>query len=482
MSERPRLLPALVLVGVTVFLVGLAKHRAYVSGDGWLYAAMGRDLLDHGLTHVDRFTFTAGGHAYVNRFLVATVVWAWVLEELGGFALYLLSAASGVLVLLGAGLQGRARWPVRLSAIPFALILLGVDGQFFEARAQNPAHLLFLAALALATSTRRLSPARVGAWLALAILWTNWHPSFLLVFCLPLLLAVLWRLLEPAASRPPLAPVLTFAGLGLVVAAFATPFGPDLLLSTVGLAMDATTNSIAHMRSPEPTFPWVLFTAATLLVAAARACSPRAARRHSEVALVIGFLTLTWISQRYAALSLIVTLHVWLPVADELWTAGADLGARERRAFTVLAAGAALVGALLLVRGREPYLWGPRTAVRWVDEHAPPGRVMNEFAAGGYLMWAWGPVGRVFIDGRNFLFTNGVFEDYGEVVRMGREGLALLDVYGVNTIIAKPMDELHPAFDYVKGWRLAFEGEDGVVYVREDPVDPRVIRPSDRSR
>jgi hypothetical protein len=476
MSAPARALPLLMLTGVVIFLAGLAKHRAYVSGDAWWYTAVGRDLLEQGLTLVDRFSYASPERPYLNKFIAASVVWAWVVESLGERALYLLAAASGVLVLAWTVLQTRVQWPSRLAAAPFVIVLLAVDGQLFEARAQNPGHLLFLAALALLHRAQRPRLSLVLAWGALAVVWTNWHPSFLLAIALPVVVACLWLLLEAPEERPSVKGLFALAGVALV-ATGASPYGFDLLRSTLRLVIDPTTNAIEHMRGPPPTLAWASFALATLAVVALRAASSRAAQRSSDVALVLLFLAMTWVSQRYAALCMIVTIRVLLPTVDEAWRERGHLSPREHYAAAALALCAAVVGGFLFTLPREDPLWGPREAAAWVDENQPTGRVFNEYAHGGYLMYAWGPHRRVFIDGRNDLFDNEVFEDYERIMHISLAGLKLLDVYGVNTVIAASMSPLDATLGFLKEWDLAFEG-DGVVYVRREPVDSRIIRPA----
>ncbi|MBN1297351.1 tetratricopeptide repeat protein, partial [bacterium] len=124
----------------------------------------------------------------------------------------------------------------------------------------------------------------------------------------------------------------------------------------------------------------------------------------------------------------------------------------------------------------------PRGAVRYIRNHEIQGNMFNTFAFGGFLLWELFPDPRVFIDGRLFVYMNGVLHDYREVIA-GRMDLDQLNrKYGVTWfVLAYPeagvtVDEsLYGALKSRKDWVPVYWDDNAMLFVRDDGKNSAVI-------
>jgi hypothetical protein len=452
-------LPLWMALFAAALLFGL--HRAHVGGDALLYIAHGRFILEHReLPGVDPFSEMSVRTPLILHMLLPMIAFAWVEARVGLPPLVLASALAGAAVLLAFLLPARRSLQATLAGVALLSLLVFVDTEFYEVRGQVWAYLLFAGWLAIcrrALDGRRLPLPFV---VLVPALWANVHPSFLLGIALPLLLAGA-LLAEPPPVRRAARPLLVLAGTAALLSLL-SPYGPALLVDVTRLVFDETTQRIAHMRTPPLQAPWALFLLALVGIIAARAV--RGPRRHRRldviVAVALVFLVLT--SRRYApiAAAWCVTL---LPAA----LSGLSWSKTAARAAT-LGAGLAAVAALPLVPAPRDVYWNLPIEATYVLETAdPPPRLFNEFGWGGWLMYRFGEQRPIFIDGRNNLYRNGVFEDYLQIVHAAPSMDALLDIYQVSTIFwtsGWPLDGALAARP--EQWRELYRDEKAVIYVR----------------
>src|SRR5439155_20136951 len=126
-----------------------------------------------------------------------------LLERAGGLPLLALAAAAGgAAVLLAFLVPARRSFAALVGGAVLLAALVAVDKEFFEARGQMLGYLCFAVWLAVCRHTLaagRVHPGHLVLGFAVAALWANTHPSFLVAVGLPLLFAAP-SLLE---SRPP---------------------------------------------------------------------------------------------------------------------------------------------------------------------------------------------------------------------------------------------------------------------------------------
>jgi hypothetical protein len=125
----------------------------------------------------------------------------------------------------------------------------------------------------------------------------------------------------------------------------------------------------------------------------------------------------------------------------------------------------------------------PAGAADFLLSHGVRSRLFNTYEDGGYLMWRLWPREKVFIDGR--ALSESLFADYARILYNhdasgGKDAFALLDQYGVETIVIK-------GFEFVTGqmyllapgladpaeaqWKLVYEDSAAMVFMRNPPPD-----------
>ncbi len=83
----------------------------------------------------------------------------------------------------------------------------------------------------------------------------------------------------------------------------------------------------------------------------------------------------------------------------------------------------------------------PIRATQVLLEKNPPGELFNAISFGSYLIWAAYPEYRVFVDSRIELFPQRVWMDYLAISNAEGNWEALLDYYGVNTLMISPVEQ-----------------------------------------
>ena len=148
-----------------------------VVGDTWMTLVAGREIVDHGLPHVDNLTIYGAGRTWTNQQWLAHLV-LYGSERLGGFGL--LTFVSGLSVMLAyaiALVAVRTRGGTTRATLMVFMVVMFAAPWTWTVRAQVLALPLFAAVVALAVDAR--DGLRRRSWLAIPILvvWGNIHGS-----------------------------------------------------------------------------------------------------------------------------------------------------------------------------------------------------------------------------------------------------------------------------------------------------------------
>lgn len=442
------------------FLV--AQHYARVGGDAFLYIAHGRTMLDHGeVPAFDPFSEMTRQAPLVLHMVLPMLGFAWLDDHLGLASVVLLAALGGTAALVGFLLPAGRSAAATLAGTGLLGALLLVDREFFEARGQMFAYLLFVPWQWACLRVLRGERVPLALLALVPIVWANTHPSFLIAAVLPLLFAVV-LLVEPARARA--GRLLPLVGLALwaVAASCISPYGPGLVVDALGLVGDNTTQRISHMRTPPLTLGWTLLLALLASLTLARALLGPSRHRRLHVVVGVAWLAMTLIARRYAPFAVAWTIAM-LPLILERVPF-------EARWLRRVLRGSALAFVLAMPFVPPPFDLDrhlPTAATAVVQTLRLPPRMLNEFGWGGYLMYAFGEERRVFIDGRNNLYGNGVFDDYLQMTFAAPSLDMLLDVYGVNTVFwtsGWPLDRALVARP--DRWREVYRDDKAVIHVR----------------
>ncbi|HEX7092023.1 MAG TPA: hypothetical protein VF192_18035 [Longimicrobiales bacterium] len=435
----------------------------------------------------DLFSFTRAGEPFLDFEWLSQVIYAAAhraggLPAVAAFAGLLLGAAyallyrflrgQGVDTLLALGatvlgaLCGMLHWLARphLFSILATVLLLGL--------LERPGR-------------HRLVPIAL-----LFALWANLHGGFLFGLILIALYAAgeaMESWLDRDAGTAWRRRLRDHAAAFLVaaVATLANPAGPRLLAHVVSFfGDDVVLDATLEFRSPDFHEPhtWPLLLALLLVLAALALRRGRPPLPWLLVILVTAAFAL--FAARNAALFGITAVPLAAMAVDADWRR-ADPLARARRALAFGDAGGRLgpwaaVGAalllLLVLRGGEA--WGRRLLPASFDPARFPvaavaaaraagleGRIFNEFAWGGYLVYAW-PEQRVFIDGQTDHYGADLVRDYLRVAGLAPDWRAVLDRWRIEHVLVPARSRLRAQLAREPGWRIAYCDATAVLLTR----------------
>ena len=499
-SERVRFRISLpLLFCLLVYSVVLATGATGMLGDSDTYwhIATGRWILEHAaVPSHDVFSFSMPGAAWRSPEWLAEVLFALLYDHLGwGGPLILtgLSFATALSLLLRsllrymqpvhAMLATALAWAVALShllARPHVLvlpILVVWTAEMVAARTENRAPSLWLAPL--------------------MCLWVNLHGSFIFGLGLAGLFAV-EALVLAANNQERWAALRSWVVFGAASAtgALINPFGIDGVLLPFHLVSMHANDFVLEWQSPDFQHNWGLELWIALILFAALVNGWRLPWTRAAMLLLLLHMTLQ--HQRYGELlGLVAPLLAAPALAPQLSpTSGSGNDARFDRVLREWAKpGSSLgtfLGALVLVlisvtvlRGdfkREADSVTPAAALAAVAARNIEGPVLNDYAFGGYLVFAGI---KPFIDGRYF-YGDAFIARYVNAITGGTDELpSLLDQYQITWTLLSPKIPANAVLARLSGWRRLYADEVAVVYVREqsntDQKHP-ISRPADERR
>ena len=138
--------------------------------------------------------------------------------------------------------------------------------------------------------------------------------------------------------------------------------------------------------------------------------------------------------------------------------------------------GIAIAGAALLAVSAVAFRDGvaseasaisPKAAVAAVAAHHLQGPVFNDYAFGGYLVFAGI---EPFIDGRYFYGDAFIKRYVDATLLLSGELPQLLTEYGITWTLLTPRNPTVVLLDYLPGWRRFYTDDVAVVHVREDQL------------
>jgi hypothetical protein len=107
----------------------------------------------------------------------------------------------------------------------------------------------------------------------------------------------------------------------------------------------------------------------------------------------------------------------------------------------------------------------PVAALDYLRAHPIPGKILNFYGFGGYLVFAGQPV---FIDGRGDLYErSGVFGDYVHLNEFEAGSLGILRNYGINACMLGSKQSLAAVLSVTPEWRRVYSDDTSVIFVRQ---------------
>jgi hypothetical protein len=437
----------------------------------------GEYILDHGIPHADIYSYTAPGVKWVAQSWLAEVLYGALDRGFGPFALRVLGGVVGALIGVLA-----FRLALRLSRerVRAALLTVAALGGLYTLWSERPLLLGVLFLLVLLWVVE-VPDSLVGRHPLVSLpilfwLWANVHGTFALGFAY-LALHLMGRWFDGAPPEQGRERTLLVGSAIALGATFVNPYGLSLVLFPIDLLRRGDIlRHIVEWASPD--FHSVRGQSFILWVVVFAVVLARGAHRVSrrDLTVSIPFLALALWALRNVALAPLVCLPIAARAVavDPADPRSEESKAGERRTPLgwALALVLVVVATSLGIRASgEPNFAlksYPVAAMNAVQHQGLLGkRLLTDDADAGYVILAYYPQQKVFIDDRYDMYPRPVINAFFALEQGAPGWSKRLDHYGVDVIVwnrQKPLAQ-YLAQDTAH-WHRTYRDSDYVVYVR----------------
>lgn len=462
--------------------------RTATDPDLWWHLRTGQWIVQNGsVPHVDSFSFTRAGHAWVSHEWLSEVLF-YEFWKVGGAAALIIFAAlittSGFL-LLYLRCPGKGHWAAAATVIGTlaSAASWGVRPQMFT---------FALASLLLWLIEAGENRPKLLIWIPpMFLLWLNLHAGFALG---PVLLIAygFGLILEVSIGETPwheARPILVRMSTLLVICLALVPLNPSGFqlyrypLDT--LRSPAMRSIIVEWFSPDfhqSLYKPLLVVWLLLLVALGVSRS----RPRGRVILPLLMTALAALDAvRHIPIFVLMAMPVIASVIPEQATSyrGSRLTVEAmcfRSLFTVcvIVLLAGLVGVkwatvIRSQRGREAELF-PVNAIRFLKTTGQPYRLFVYYDWGGYAVWNLYPEYQVFVDGRADLYGDDLLRQFKDAMQVREGWKDILDQWSVDSVLIPTSSALSQALILDPTWKQVFSDRRAIVLIRNRPAPKRV--------
>jgi hypothetical protein len=471
--------------GMLLAVLAALPFARGVDNDFWWHLRTGQYIFESGIPRHDPFSWTAAGQPWVmHEWLSEAIIYAVqsAFGYIGNMVLFIGVSLASIAISyalarrLGAGTKLLVGLLV-LTTLTFTI--------FITPRPQDFTWLLF--SIYLYVLTRHYEGDDIALWPlpVLMAFWVNLHLGFyyglMLVGCwiAALLVEALRGQAHTFTARVASLRTPLIVAAACVLATFANPSGPAILLYPLRYVFDAqvTNSMVSEWQRPDITWTlhWSIFiTAGVLVLMLLSRTRPR-----PFLALVsIIVVALSMQAVRNAPFAALVLLPVAGSAIAARWPAASS--ARDADVRVPIFAAAAMVASIALIVGpislsiagqsvslgtpsSEGY---PSAGADFVRAHYPDQRMFNDYNSGGYLIYKLYPEVPVFVDGRTDFYGNALLKDYIQIDHAEPGWDELLRKYGVQVILIDKGIPLATALTKDAGWQQQFSDDVAVVYTR----------------
>lgn len=484
----PRRLPSPVAIlalalGGVMFAITVAK--GVQDPDYFWHVTAGQLIAETGrVPSTDPFSFTWFGQPWTPHEWLSELLIYWLVSVVGRIGALVVFGLAPVAI-FGALATVLARQGARALAIglPFALgafVLIG----YVTLRPQAVSWLLLAVLVWFLLAARPDHPRRMLLLVPLFVLWANLHGVYVIGMGV-----VGVYVLFTLAGRTPMSTakgwvLATLAGV--IGAAMLTPAGPIGILYPLRYvdAGDWGLANISEWQSPnfhEPAHLGFLVMIVAVGLNGGRG-TPGWLVTLSWIGIALGLLALrnAPIAVVLCMPALVLGLEARLRDRDARKPSKPIARSRAlgRRMMELATAVVIVVGsaAVLIPRDLNASIdqnLAKRFPVAGMDrllEVAPDANLLAEYGWGGYAISRIYPRGgRVFVDGRNDMYSQQVLEDYSAIRAADPGWESLAASYGVEAILLPPETTLTRGPAASAGWCEAYRDDDQVLYLRDCP-------------
>ncbi|MGA3103232.1 MAG: hypothetical protein ABSD53_02050 [Terriglobales bacterium] len=465
--------------GILLFGFLAMTARNAVDPDLWWHLRSGQLIVETGhVPHVDSFSFTRAGHAWVSHEWLSEVVFYELWKRSGPAALIVFSAiiwTAGFMILYWR-CPGKRHWAAAAMALGAlaAAPCWGVRPQMFT---------FMLASLLLWLIERGEHRPALLLWIPpLFLLWLNLHAGFALAPALLLAYAagLLCETAVGSTSWLEAYPILLRASLLLVACLALVPVNPSgaqlYRYPFDTLRSHAMRSFIVEWFSPD--FHQWLYR--PLLVLWLLLLTALASSRVCIKGRVLAPLLLTAFAALDAVRHIPIFVLVVIPVLAGALPTTAKMSRKRflpvlRRRSPVNAVILVLLASFTLVRWttlardqdvREAERF-PRDAVAFLRATDQPSKLFVYYDWGGYAIWKLYPQYRVFIDGRADLYGDDLMRQSMQTTTELRTGWRdVLDHWGIDTVLIPPSCALAQALLLEPDWHTKVTDKAAILLVR----------------
>jgi hypothetical protein len=456
--------------------------------DIWWHMENAKYLLaHHHFPNFDTFSFTTLGHPWMNHEWMAEIGYylGWrALGLTGVYAVYLGILDIIFLAIFYLAYQSSGNLKGSWLASCFCVFLGAVS---FGPRTLLYGYLYLLALLVIMQRFR--AKGRAPLWLIPVVfcLWVNSHGSWLIgLVVFGTLIASgfvqgTWGRVEAIRWSPQqLRQLFVTAGASLA-ALFVNPFGYHLVYYPFDLAFrqKLTVSNIDEWASVDFHEPVrgkiVLIMLAALLVGALLT-------RHKwelgqlGLALLAVYSGLTYV--RFLFLAAILLVPLFAKFLDFLPPYRPEIDKPLLNAGIIAAMLVIVVAHFptqdMLENGvAERY---PAAALAYVKAHGLPGRTLNAYTWGGYLVWK-DPALKTFVDSRSDIYEyEGVLGDYLDLLGL-KNSLKVLDKYQIRWVLFQPKEPFAYLLAHHPDWKVVYNDNVTEIFERVGPMPPPTWSP-----
>jgi hypothetical protein len=471
------------VVIIFALLLALAV-RIPTDTDTWWHIRSGEHTLTDGFIYADPFSFTMQGEPWTNHSWGSQALMYAVWQIGGNFGLVLFTAglATGGMVFVYRMSSGN----VYLRG--FALVLgAATAAVFWSARPQMLSFFLSAVVLYLLFLFKYKKIDRLWLLPVVMGIWGNLHAGFSIGFIFlgaVIVGEIVNHLLNPQGEH-----IIAWKGIrklilvSLVSAAalVINPYGLNMLLvpfQTVSIG--ALREFIQEWNSPNfherQTWPFIALLVG--LLGAAGASNRR--MDWTEWFLVSGTAFMGLLAGRNIAVFAVVatpvlTWHLDTLLQERGWVLRsvkfATLSQARLNAILIGVISLAALAKIVLVLDAETVYEAqstilPVAAAEYLEAENPPGNMFNSYNWGGYLMFA-APQYPVYVDGRTDLYGSDFLVEWRQVALGGGDWRTVLDEADINLVVVENGSGLARNLEEADDWRLDYEDDLAVVYVRE---------------
>jgi hypothetical protein len=467
------------LGALLVVLTVVTARSRFSDPDLWYHLKIGEIIwTTHNIPRVDVFSFTAYGHPWMAQEWLSQVI-IYVTYKLGGYTglMLWLSVVPSLLII---GAYALCCLYSRNSKVSFlgGLIVWLCSTVGLAVRPHLIGYLLLICELLILHLGRTRDSRWFWALPPLFALWINCHGSFffgLVVLAVMLscsFLEVQWGLIVSPRWEKRQRNTLAIASVLSLAALTINPIGLKLALNPLA-AMGKLPLNLTQVQEWLPPqfdtgrgFCLLAVTGLIVLVPLLR-----------RIELTIQELLLTVLVFGFAILHERMVFLFGILAAPTLCRVLADLWDRYEpehdhpilNGILILVSLFAVIWAFpsrhsidLQVRNGNPV-----KALEYIKRSGLPGRMLNEYVYGGYLIWA-APEHKVFIDGRGDIFElAGVLTDYGDFVRVYANPRIVLDKYRINFCLLSSQDPVSQVLPLLPEWKLVYSDNLAKVFARQ---------------